>query len=246
MGLPLRALEGRIAVITGGGAGVGAAIALALAEAGVCIHLIGRRLNALEFVAAKARSMGSKATCYSADLSSHSGQYEVTQRLKSDLMHVDILIQNAAMYVRGSIEHADVSDFDKQYQTNVRAPYLLTQALLPMLKARQGQVVFINSSSGITAKPMSAQYDSTKHALKAVADSLRGEINEHGVRVLSVYLGRTASDMQERICQMEGKPYRPELLLQPEDVASVVVNALSLPRSAEVTDIWIRPMRKSS
>ena len=92
---------------------------------------------------------------------------------------------------------------------------------------------------------MTAQYDSTKHALKALADSLRGEINRHGVRVLSVYLGRTASEMQERIHRMEGKPYRPELLLQPNDVASIVVNVLSLPRTAEVTDISIRPMIKS-
>jgi NADP-dependent 3-hydroxy acid dehydrogenase YdfG len=134
---------------------------------------------------------------------------------------------------------------DKQYKTNVRAPYALTQALLPMLKAFQGQVVFINSSSALNAKPMTAQYDSTKHALKALADSLRGEINRHGVRVLSVYLGRTASEMQEGIYRMEGRPYRPELLLQPDDVASVVVNALGLPRTAEVTDISIRPMIKS-
>ena len=166
------------------------------------------------------------------------------ERLKHDLTHVDILIQNAAMYARGSIEEADVSDFDKQYQTNVRAPYVLTQALLPMLKSRRGQVVFINSSSGITARPLSAQYDATKHALKAIADSLRGEVNVHGVRVLSVYLGRTASEMQQRLSEMEGKPYTPETLLQPEDVASVVVNALSLPRTAEVTDIWIRPAMK--
>ena len=110
----------------------------------------------------------------------------------------------------------------RQYQTNVRAPFVLTQALLPMLKARRGQVVFVNSSSGIVAKPMSSQYDSTKHALKAIADSLRGEVNAHGVRVLSVYLGRTASEMQERIHRIEEKPYRPELLLQPEDVASVI------------------------
>jgi NADP-dependent 3-hydroxy acid dehydrogenase YdfG len=114
-----------------------------------------------------------------------------------------------------------------------------------MLKARQGQIVFINSSSGITAKAMSAQYDSTKHALKAIADSLRAEVNVHGVRVLSVYLGRTASEMQERICQIERKPYRPELLLQPRDIASVILNALCLPRSAEVTDIWVRPMVKT-
>jgi NADP-dependent 3-hydroxy acid dehydrogenase YdfG len=237
--------KGQSAVITGGGTGIGASVALALADAGASIILIGRRLGKLELVAAMARNLGAHVACYSADISSVSSLLEVAQRIKSELMHVDILVQNAAIYVAASFENAELSDFDKQYQTNVRAPYALTQALLPMLKERHGQVVFINSSSAIAAKPMSAQYDSTKHALKAIADSLRAEVNLHGVRVLSVYLGRTASEMQERIYQMHGKVYRPELLLQPADVASVLVNALSLPRTAEVTDISIRPMIKS-
>jgi NADP-dependent 3-hydroxy acid dehydrogenase YdfG len=241
----VRVFEGRTAVITGGGTGVGEAVALALAKAGASVHLIGRRLEKLQSIAAKARSLGSQATCYSCNLATDSGQLELTQRLIRDLPHVDVLVQNAAMYAADLIEHASLADFDGQYQTNVRAPYVLTQALLSMLKARRGQVVFINSSSGIVAKPMSAQYDSTKHALKAIADSLRGEVNAHGVRVLSVYLGRTASETQERIHHMEGKPYRPELLLQPDDVASVILNALSLPQTAEVTDIHIRPMIKT-
>jgi NADP-dependent 3-hydroxy acid dehydrogenase YdfG len=220
-------------------------VAVALANSGANIYLIGRRLNRLESVAARAREFRVEAACCSVDISSSSGLLEATQRINTELTHVDILVQNAAMYRAGSIADADLSDFDKQYQTNVRAPYALTQAVLPMLKARQGQVVFINSSSGLAAKPMTAQYDSTKHALKAIADSLRGEINQHGVRVLSVYLGRTASEMQERIYHMEGRRYQPEVLLQPDDVASVVVNVLSLPRTAEVTDISIRPMIKS-
>ena len=241
----MSAFEGKTAVITGGGTGVGAAIALALAEAKASIHLIGRRLDRLEAVAATARKLGTQAVCHSADLATESGQLDVIRKLNRDLSRVDILIQNAATYISGPIEQAKLEDFDTLYRTNIRAPYALTQALLPMLKAQRGQVVFINSSSGIGAKPMTAQYDSTKHALKAIADSLRGEVNAHGVRVLSVYLGRTASEMQERIHQMEGKPYRPELLLQPADVASVIMNALSLPRTAEVTDIHIRPMVKT-
>jgi NADP-dependent 3-hydroxy acid dehydrogenase YdfG len=241
----MSAFEGQTAVITGGGTGVGSSVALALAMARARIYLIGRRLVVLESIAAKARSLGAEATCYSADLASSSGQLELTQQLRRDLPHVDILIQNAGVHFSGPIEHASPTDFDTQYQTNVRAPYVLTQALLPMLKVRRGQVVFINSSSGIAAKPMTAQYDSTKHALKAIADSLRGEVNVHGVRVMSVYLGRTASEMQEKISRMEEKPYRPDLLLQPEDVASVILNALSLPRTAEVTDVHIRPMMKT-
>ena len=240
----MRTFEGQTAVITGGGTGVGAAVALALAKAGASVQLVGRRPDKLKSVAAEARSFGSEATCYSVDLGADSGQLELTQRLR-DLPRVDMLIQNAARYVAGLIEQASIADFDIQYQTNVRAPYILTKALLPMLKAQRGQVVFINSSSGMVAKPMSAQYDSTKHALRALADSLRGEVNAYGIRVLSVYLGRTASELQERICKLEGKPYRPEHLLQPGDVASVIVNALSLPRTAEVTDIHIRPMIKT-
>jgi len=75
-----------------------------------------------------------------------------------------------------------------------------------------------------------------------VADSLRHEVNALGIRVLSVYPGRSASNLQRQIHASEGKPYHPESLLQPEDVASVVLNALCLPRTAEVTDIHIRPM----
>jgi NADP-dependent 3-hydroxy acid dehydrogenase YdfG len=103
----------------------------------------------------------------------------------------------------------------------------------------------MNSSVGVQARRGVGQYAATKHALRAVADSLREEINDRGVRVLSVFLGRTASRMQEAIHQKEGRPYRPETLLQPSDVASMVIAALTLPRTAEVTDIHIRPMSKS-
>jgi NADP-dependent 3-hydroxy acid dehydrogenase YdfG len=241
----MRAMEGRTAVITGGGCGVGAAVALALAEAGAGIVLIGRRLERLQSVAAEAQGFGAKAACYRSDLGCSFGQSELIQQLRRDLPHLDILIQNAAVYGSGSFEQASLADFDRHYQTNVRAPYALAQAMLPMLKVRRGQVVFVNSSSGLAAKPMTAQYDSTKHALKAIADSLRAEVNEHGVRVLTVYLGRTSTEMQERIHRLQGKSYRPELLLQPADVASVIVNVLSIPHTAEVTDIHIRPMIKT-
>jgi NADP-dependent 3-hydroxy acid dehydrogenase YdfG len=238
-------LEGRTAVITGGGSGVGAAIALALAAAKVSLCLIGRRLEPLQAIAARAQELGVTAACCQGDLASDAGQRDVAARLVADFADVDVLVHSAATHLAAAIAAAAGEDFDLQYQTNVRAPFVLTQGLLPRLKARQGQVVFINSSGGIRAKPNCAQYDATKHALKAVADSLRDEVNADGIRVLSVYLGRTASPMQARIHERDGKDYRPESLLQPEDVAAIIVNALALPRTAEVTDIHIRPMIKS-
>lgn len=109
-----------------------------------------------------------------------------------------------------------------------------------MLRTRRGQIVFINSLVGLNAKANSSQYSVTKHALKGLADSLRNEVNQDGVRVLSVFLGRTASPMQAAVHRMECRTYHPELLVQPDDVASVVLNALSLSRTAEVTDISIK------
>jgi NADP-dependent 3-hydroxy acid dehydrogenase YdfG len=133
-----------------------------------------------------------------------------------------------------------------QYHSNVRGYYALVQALLPLLRRRQGQVVFINSS--VATRPSASgggQYAAMQYALRAIADSLRDEVNPDGIRVLSVYLGRTATPRMAALFEKEGRAYRPELLIQPQDVATMVTMALRLPRTAEVTEIRIRPMTKS-
>jgi len=158
---------------------------------------------------------------------------------------MDILVHSAGVIALGPLESASLEDFDRQYRTNVRAPFALTQALLPMLRVHQGSVVFVNSSAGMNTRVSISQYSATKHALKAIADSFRAEVNSDGIRVLSVYPGRTASPQQAAIHQAEGKAYSPELLMQPADVARIIVDALKVNRTAEVTDISIRPMRKT-
>lgn len=83
------------------------------------------------------------------------------------------------------------------------------------------------------------------HALKATADSLRDEVNGQGVRVTTLYLGRTAGERQRQIFEYEGRPYRPEKLVQPTDVARSVRFLLEMSKTAEVTDLMIRPMQKT-
>ena len=86
---------------------------------------------------------------------------------------------------------------------------MLTQMLLPLLKKPRGQVVFINSSAGLTARPDVGYFSATQHAFKALADSLRCEVNADGVRVLSVYPGRTATPRIQALHAKEGRPYQP-------------------------------------
>jgi NADP-dependent 3-hydroxy acid dehydrogenase YdfG len=238
------AFKDQIAVVTGASSGIGRAIALSLSSQGVALGLVGRRLGMIEAVAETARETAPRVLCYRTDLTSDEDIRKLSVHLQQDFGYIDVLIHSAGAISLGHLEAAPVQDLDWQYRINLRAPYVLTQALLPLLRSRRGQIVFINSSAGLNARANMGQYAATKAALKALADSLREEVNSEGLRILSVYPGRTASPMQAAVHKMEGKIYHAERLMQPEDVASVVINALELSRSAEVTDINIRPMTK--
>ncbi|HEX7021469.1 MAG TPA: SDR family NAD(P)-dependent oxidoreductase, partial [Trueperaceae bacterium] len=125
------------------------------------------------------------------------------------------------------------------YRINLRAPYLLTQGLLPYLNDAS-HVLFINSGSGLRANAGWSQYAISKFGLRALADSLRQEVASR-IRVTSIYPGRTASPMQERVRRLEGKAYDPNDFVRPEDVALQVVAALKVSDGVAVTDVSIRP-----
>lgn len=239
-----RSFTEQIAVITGASSGIGRALALELGAQGATLCLVGRKQETLKLVAESVQGQGPRARLYSADLARDKDIQALVGGLQQDFGRVDILIHSAGVIALGPIECTSVEDLDWQYKVNVRAPYALTQAVLPMLRPHQGEIVFMNSSVGLTARAGIGQYAATKHALKAITDSLRDEVNPDGVRVLNVFLGRTATPMQVAVHESEGKTYKGEYLIQPEDVAMMVINALRLPRTAEVTDIRIRPLKK--
>ncbi|MCC7450434.1 MAG: SDR family oxidoreductase [Anaerolineae bacterium] len=238
-------LADQTAVITGASSGIGRAIARALARQGTAVCLVGRNRAVLELVAADAQPTSRRVCIYPTDLGVDDDLQRLIVDLQRDMPQIDLVIHSAGAYAMAPFQSATADTLDWLYRVNVRAPYLLTQALLPRLIAQQGQVVFINSSAGLMAKANVSQYAATKHALKAIADSLRDEVNSAGVRVLTVYPGRTATPMQAALFRQEGRPYHPEQLLQPDDVAAAVLNALTLPRTAEITDLNIRPFKKS-
>ncbi|MEO8616418.1 MAG: SDR family NAD(P)-dependent oxidoreductase [Luteolibacter sp.] len=232
---------GQTIVITGAGSGVGKAIAIAMAENGASVALVGRHLEALEIVA---NMVPGKMKCYVADLVRDEDISKLHRLVIEDCGGIDLLIHCAGVFAMSPFRSAALEDFDRQYRCNVRAPFALTQIFLPSLLARQGQVVFINSTAGLNAGAGVSQYAATKHALKAVADSLRQEVNGDGMRVLSVFLGRTATPMLEAICKAEGSIFDPSQYIQPHDVAQTLLHALSLPRTAEIVDLTMRPMKK--
>ena len=237
----MNSFKGQTALITGATSAIGKAIAAALAGQSATLCLIGRKLPALRSLA---ESFSERAFCYQADLALDEDIQNLARDIRRDFDRVDILVHNAGVISIGKVENASVEDFDVQYRINVRAPYLFTKSLLPLLKLSHGQIVFINSSLWLNARSGVAQYAASKYALKAIADSLREEVNADGIRILSVFPGRTAGTMQQAIHATNHESYYPESLLQPEDIAAVLTTALALPRTAEVTDISIRPLQK--
>jgi NADP-dependent 3-hydroxy acid dehydrogenase YdfG len=243
----MRASKDQAAMVTGATSGIGRALALGLAAQGAGLCLVGRRRESLEQVADEARVAGAgMAVSCVADLAVDEDLDGLVRRATRELGRCDVLVHAAGTISLAPIAEAGLEDLDRHYRTNLRAPAALTRALLPALRAASGQIAFINSTAVLRAAPNTGHYAATKHGLKGLADALREEVNGDGVRVLSVFVGRTATPMQAAIHEREGRPYRPDQLLQPEDVAAVVIHALSLPRTAEVTEITIRPLRKPS
>ncbi len=240
----MTALRGQIAVVTGASGGIGRAIARELARQGAALCLVGRDRQALTSWAASLPPGLEEIRCYRADLLVDEEIRDLANGLRSEVGRVDILVHSAGAIALGTIEKTPVDHLDWQYRTNVRAPYLLTQSLLPMIRASRGQIVFVNSSITQAPRANVGAYAATKCALKALAESLRDEVNADEVRVVSIYPGRTAGPLQAELHRIQEQPYNPELLLQPEDIAVVICQTLALPRTAEATDIHIRPFRK--
>jgi NADP-dependent 3-hydroxy acid dehydrogenase YdfG len=236
--------QDRVAMITGASGGIGGAIALALAEKRSRLYLLGRNENALKKIAQTAGKLSPQVVTFVADFTKDQDLDRVVDDFDSKFEHLDMMIHNAGSFTMAPMEQSSIQDLDDQYQVNVRAPYFITQRFLTKLKESNGQIAFVNSTVGADARAGVGQYAASKHALKALADSLREEVNPFGIRVLTIFLGRTATAMQREVHRMENKPYHPETLIQPEDVASVILNTFALPRTSEITEIKIRPLKK--
>ena len=229
-------------VITGASSGIGKEVALTLAQPETSLHLLGRDKERLEAVAQEVNQAGGEAVIHQADLADDAQLEQVASQL-TQLGAIDALIHSAGAVSLSSVAETSIENLDMQYRVNVRVPYLLTQQLLPLLKQAKGQVVFINSGAGLSAKANWSAYAITKHGLRALADSLRAEVKPDGIRVVSLYPGRVASPMQRRVREMEGKDYDPEAFVQPRDVAQQVASVLALAPTAEITDLSIRPAK---
>lgn len=222
-------------VVTGAGSGIGRAVAERLRDRGDRLVLLLRDADRID----ELRPHFPGAALVEADLarpSSLAGLGSVVTGPVEGLVHAAGVVDLAR------VAEMDLGRWEEQLAVNLTSPAVLTRELLPHLRAGAGTVVFVNSTAGLTAGPDWSAYAASKFGLRALADSLRAEEHDRGVRVTTVYPGRTATPMQKRVHLQEGRTYRPGAWIRPETVAEAVLQVLDLPEDATTTEVTLRPV----
>ena len=222
----------RTHLVTGAGSGIGAALTHRLLERGDEVIVVARSAERAEELVADLPG----ASVQVADLASSEAVGSLS--LPGSL---DSVVHAAGVVDLGTVADLSAEAWARQLGVNLVAPAALTRLALPALRAARGTLVFVNSSAGLVAHPQWAAYAASKHGLRALADALRGEETEHGVRVTTVYPGRTATPMQEKVHAQEGKAYDPSAWIRPGTVADAILGVLDLPGDATLTDVTIKP-----
>jgi NAD(P)-dependent dehydrogenase (short-subunit alcohol dehydrogenase family) len=236
-------LDGRVALVTGGGRGIGRAAALALAGAGAAVAVTGRNAASLEETCAAIAAAGGRALAIPGDVSDPAAVRDAFAAARAELGPVTVLVANAG--ITHSTKLADTPDelWERIMRVNVSGAFYCCKAAAPdMIAAGWGRIITIASIGGLQGMPFSAAYSASKHALIGLTRSLAGELARYGITVNAVCPGWTATDMlAEAVANVASKTGRPAAAAQaallaagrqsrpvaPEEVAAAVMRLAS-------------------
>lgn len=219
-------------LLTGAGSGIGAVLARRLLDRGDEVIAIARSEE-------RAADLAGELPGVAVEVADLAHPDSIESLVLPD--RLDSVVHSAGVVELGAVSELSASAWTSQLQVNLVAPAVLTRLALPALRAARGTVVLVNSGAGLVAHPGWGAYAASKHGLKALADALRGEELEHGVRVTSVYPGRTATAMQETVHAQEGKDYDASQWIRPETVAEAILGVLDGGEDATLTDLTLKP-----
>ena len=223
-------LSNKIALVTGASRGIGRATAARLAEAGarVIVHYSASKAAADELVG-EIRAKGGQADAVGGDLSAPDAAHKLAEAVKAlGIEKLDVLVNNAGVANLGALQDQTVEDFDRHFAINVRAPYFLTQQLLPLL-GEGSSVIFLSSVVARVAFDGTSAYSATKGAVEVITRNLAKELGPRGIRVNAIAPGAIDTDMaQGFIGSDEGREYVKNMqalkrIGQPDDIAGAVL-----------------------
>jgi len=232
-------LNGKVALVTGAGRGIGKAIANLLSRSGARVVLAARSEAQLTAVSEELQSQGGKALVIPTDLTRDEEMERLVEQTVTEWGPVDYLINNAGWGRTASVIKSNVSDWDRTFQVNLRAPMVLSRLVLPsMLEKGDGAVINISSVSGITGHANGAAYSASKFGLIGFSQSLYEEVRENGIRVSVIIPGFVDTQMIPPVRRLDRSK-----MIQPEDVAKTVLFVLTSPPTICPVEITVRPQK---
>jgi NADP-dependent 3-hydroxy acid dehydrogenase YdfG len=227
-------LENKVVLITGASRGIGRAIARVLDREGAKLILVARNRGPLAQAASR---LPGTVMSMPVDVTRADEVRRLMAAVQKRTHRLDVLINNAGVFTYKPFAKTTLADWRRNIETNLTSIFLTTQAALPLLKRSQGDVVNILSVSSRVAFPNCSAYSAAKFGALGLTSVLRHELRAEGIRVMAVLPGMTETRMKDEMVF----PARNEELLQPEDVAAVVLSALAQPRRASVEEILLMP-----
>jgi NAD(P)-dependent dehydrogenase (short-subunit alcohol dehydrogenase family) len=212
-------LKQKVAIVTGGGSGIGQAIALGLAEQGVKVVVCGRRLAPLESITQTIQDSGGTAWAIQADVADADDVDRLVQASLETFGAINILVNNAGISGGGYIHEHDLNEWDRIMAINLRGPFLLARAVLPLMRQhREGHIINISSEAGLEYYFGDGAYGISKHALNALGEYIQRENQEWGIRVNTICPGMVVTEMTDGLSGLNKA-----MCLQPEEIADLVL-----------------------
>ncbi len=243
-------LQDRVAVVTGASSGIGEATARALARQGSNLGLIARRSNRLETLQRELGASGASVLTCEADVRDTSTLEAFAKQMHSELGPVDCIINNAGVMLLSEFSDAKRDEWRDMVEINVLGAMEVTSVFLPQLLEGGGDIVNVSSVAGRKARPTSSVYSSTKWAMNGWSEGLRQELTDKDVRVIVVEPGVTRTELSDHISDPQIRKRNRENYdlydaLTAEDIADVIVFAVSRPRRMSLNEVLIRPTKQA-
>lgn len=240
-------MDGKVALITGGGSGLGEATAHAFARAGAavaCLDLSGERA---ERVAAQIGEDGGRALGLQCDVSSPESVFAAVEQVAGSFGRLDVVVNCAAVDWVVSVADMPVEKWDRALAVNLRGPFLTAKAAWPhMVKQQYGHIVNICSTAGVRAWGSAAAYHASKWGIRGFSRGLGVEGREHGIRVTTVIPGGMRTHWFDAFPE-QGIPMPDERHLQdPANVAQTILFAVAMPQGSAVQEVMVTPLTETS
>ncbi len=232
-------LEGKVAFVTGASRGIGFAVAKSLARMGAKVGLNGRDEKKLAMAAEDLTKTGGTVAAVRADLSRSADIAPLVRKVQQTLGPIEILVNNAGIGYFGPVHEASEENWDMTLDTNLKAVFLVSKAVIPgMIRLQTGHIINIASMAGKSAFAGGAIYCASKWGLLGLTQCMAEDLRPHGIRVSAVCPGSVNTDFSTHT----GKDVRK--MLQPEDVARAVEMIVTQEPQSFISEVSLRPTQK--